>query len=431
MIVSSRAALLRVAPPQIRGRNGEGEELRYLAKFRHCGNSDGVRRTDPGDVVARNPEPSVSPFAAARDRQAATTRQTGWKRPRQRTLIPFRVSTRISGLRGKGGSASENSCATASPMSIASPTSGSNADLLADQAGSGLFGLRRAVEQLEPLGEYPGDRIEGDDAPLLEMPLRNRRAAEWSVSPSGDQFDRGLEPVQRYQIETPGQRSALGFGRADPLTIRLGPDPGQLHAPRELGGAAHWRTAPWPGPAARPGPADRRTRCRRPATRPCPARDNAAACPRTYSAIAASCAGSGTVGAEEVARQCRTQHGIIRRKPFLVCRKAPIEGFRHPFHLASDAEIAGSHLAQRAVEIGEHRRDKPSAVARRSRLLVLEPVQVKEGVQTDQFKPAVDRVGDAAIQEETGLARLLDDPPIGEFGGGSLRIGFEQREHWQ
>ena len=40
--------------------------------------------------------------------------------------------------------------------------------VLADQAGSGLFGLRRAVEQLEPLGEYPGDRIERNDAPLLE-----------------------------------------------------------------------------------------------------------------------------------------------------------------------------------------------------------------------------------------------------------------------
>ena len=47
-------------------------------------------------------------------------------------------------------------------------------------------------------------------------------------------------------------------------------------------------------------------------------------------------------------------------------------------------------------------------------------MQVKEGVQTDQFKPAVDRIGDAAIQEEIGLARLIDDPTIGGFGGGSL-----------
>ena len=46
-----------------------------------------------------------------------------------------------------------------------------------------------------------------------------------------------------------------------------------------------------------------------------------------------------------------------------------------------------------------------------------EPVQIKESVQADQLKPAVDRVGHAAIGEETGLARLLDHPPIGELGG--------------
>ena len=52
-------------------------------------------------------------------------------------------------------------------------------------------------------------------------------------------------------------------------------------------------------------------------------------------------------------------------------------------------------------------------------------------MQTDQLKPSVDRVGDAAVQEEAGPARLLDDPAIGEFGGGSLGIGSEQREHWR
>ena len=308
--------------------------------------------------------------------------------------------------------------------------SGSNADVLADQAGSGLFGLLRAVEQLEPLGEYPGDRIEGDDAPLLEIGFEIGTQQNGPFA-FGGQFDRGLEPVQRYQIETPGQRGALGIGRADLLMIRVGPDPGQLHAPRELGGAAHRRTASF-------GPDRRRGRDRRIAERDVASQQRARVLARQCRRLPADILGHRRQlrrlrnrRAEQVARQRRTQHGIIRRKPFLVCGKAAIEGFRHPFHLASDTQIAGSHLAQRAVEIGEHRRDKPSAVARRSRLFVLEPVQVKKGVQADQFKAAVDRIGDATTEEETGLARLLDDPPISEFGGGSLRIGFEQREHWQ
>ena len=52
-------------------------------------------------------------------------------------------------------------------------------------------------------------------------------------------------------------------------------------------------------------------------------------------------------------------------------------------------------------------------------------------MQADQFKAAVDRVGNAAREEETGLARLLDDPPIGELDSDAVRIEFEQREHWR
>src|SRR4051812_11330788 len=171
-------------------------------------------------------------------------------------------------------------------------------DLLADLTGSGLLGLRRAVEQFEPLGKDTCDRIERNDAALLEGRFEIGAQQNGPFTPwdhPRDQFDRGLEPIQRHQIETPGQRRAFVFARADSLAVRLGADSGQPHAPRELGGAAHRSTAPSAGTSgsARAGGSPNAMSPASSALASC--RASAAACPRTYSAIAASCAGSGVV----------------------------------------------------------------------------------------------------------------------------------------
>ena len=71
-------------------------------------------------------------------------------------------------------------------------------------------------------------------------------------------------------------------------------DPGQRHAPRELGGAAHWRTASWPRTSGAAGTGGSPNAMSPASSAPASCRDSAAACPRIYSAIAASCAGSGS-----------------------------------------------------------------------------------------------------------------------------------------
>src|SRR4051794_2479351 len=115
-------------------------------------------------------------------------------------------------------------------------------DILADQAGGVLLGVRWAVEQLESLVEDPGNRIERHDAALLEHRLKIRAQQDHPFAPGnhpGDQFDIGLEPVQRYQLEAPGQRHAFLLAGVDAVAVRVGADPGQRYAPREFGGAAH------------------------------------------------------------------------------------------------------------------------------------------------------------------------------------------------
>ena len=50
-------------------------------------------------------------------------------------------------------------------------------------------------------------------------------------------------------------------------------------------------------------------------------------------------------------------------------------------------------------------------------------------METDQLEAAVDRVGHAAIGKKTGLAGLLDDPPVGALGGVTNGNRSEQRHH--
>ncbi len=56
-------------------------------------------------------------------------------------------------------------------------------------------------------------------------------------------------------------------------------------------------------------------------------------------------------------------------------------------------------------------------------------MEVKEGVQTDQLKAAVDGIRHAALDEKTGLAGMLDNAAVGKLGGLANGNGSEQREH--
>ena len=91
-----------------------------------------------------------------------------------------------------------------------------------------------------------------------------------------------------------------------------------------------------------------------------------------------------------------------------------------------DAEVARSHLAQRPVEIGEHRIEKPLPQLRGGRLLGLEAMQEQKGVQANQLETAIDRIGHPDIGEKSGLARLVDDAAIGQLGGFLQRVASGQ-----
>src|SRR5439155_10752250 len=100
-------------------------------------------------------------------------------------------------------------------------------------------------------------------------------------------------------------------------------------------------------------------------------------------------------------------------------------------YLAADAEVAGAHLAQRAVEIGKHRIEKALAQRRRMRLFALQPMEVKEGVQTDQLESAVDRIRHPALDKKAGLAGMLHNAAVGKLGSLANGKGSEHREHYE
>src|SRR5665213_1260001 len=63
-------------------------------------------------------------------------------------------------------------------------------------------------------------------------------------------------------------------------------------------------------------------------------------------------------GAEQIAPQ-RLVKRLVALQTALIGADAAVKGFRHFLHLTADAEIARSHLAPIAVEIGEHDVEQP------------------------------------------------------------------------
>ena len=97
--------------------------------------------------------------------------------------------------------------------------------------------------------------------------------------------------------------------------------------------------------------------------------------------------------------------------------------------MLADAEITDTHLAQRAVEIGEHSVEKTLAERARLRPIRLQAMKIKEGMETYQFKTPVERVRDAIVSEENGLAGLLDHPPERDVCSLAGRIVSGERKH--
>ena len=165
MIVSLRAALF----VSLRRKSGTEWRARGVAVLSQIPRLRQQRRRAPGksrQCRRRNPEPSVSPLAAvAIDKPHQPGKRVG---SGARTLrFRFRFDPDLGAAREGRQRQREFLRHRFADIDLLADER-LERYVLADQAGSGLFGFRRAVEQLEPLGEYPGDRIEGDDAPLLE-----------------------------------------------------------------------------------------------------------------------------------------------------------------------------------------------------------------------------------------------------------------------
>ena len=97
--------------------------------------------------------------------------------------------------------------------------------------------------------------------------------------------------------------------------------------------------------------------------------------------------------------------------------------------MLADAEVTDPHLAQRAVEIGEHSVEKALAERARLRPIRLEAVKIEKRVEAHQFKAPVERVRYAILSEENGLAGLLDHAPICDVCSLAGRIASGERKH--
>ncbi|HEX9536003.1 MAG TPA: hypothetical protein VF924_11060 [Stellaceae bacterium] len=97
--------------------------------------------------------------------------------------------------------------------------------------------------------------------------------------------------------------------------------------------------------------------------------------------------------------------------------------------MLADAEITDTHLAQRAVEIGEHLVEKALAELARLRPILLQAMKIKKSVKANQFKAPVERVRHAIVSEENGLAGLLDDPPVRDVCSLAGQIASGERKH--
>jgi hypothetical protein len=122
-------------------------------------------------------------------------------------------------------------------------------------------------------------------------------------------------------------------------------------------------------------------------------------------------------GAKDIPNQCRAERGVAACEPFLIGSNSPIEGECHTFYVPSYAQIAGSHLSERAIEIGEHSVEEALADSPRAWAFELETMQIQERMKTDQLKAAVQRIGHTVVGKEDRLPSLLDHAAISEIAG--------------
>ena len=110
----------------------------------------------------------------------------------------------------------------------------------------------------------------------------------------------------------------------------------------------------------------------------------------------------------EGSSKCR----IIAGEACFIGYDATIESARHALHVRADTQVTDPHLAQRAVEVGEHCVEEALTEPARLGSIVLEAMKIQKCMQANQFKTPVQRVRHAIIDEEHRLAGLFDDTAI-------------------
>jgi hypothetical protein len=120
----------------------------------------------------------------------------------------------------------------------------------------------------------------------------------------------------------------------------------------------------------------------------------------------------GRNSAKDVTGQRLRKRCIVAGEAGFVGQNSAIEGPSHAPYVLADVEITDSHLAQRAVEIGENSVEKALAEPVRPGPIDLETMKIKKRMEAYQFKAPVDRVRYAIVCEENHLSRLLDDAPM-------------------
>ena len=97
--------------------------------------------------------------------------------------------------------------------------------------------------------------------------------------------------------------------------------------------------------------------------------------------------------------------------------------------MLADAEVTDPHLAQRAVEIGEHSVEKALAKRARPGPVRFQAMKIKKRMKANQFEAPVERVWHAILSEKNGLAGLLDHASVCDDCRLAGRIVFGERKH--
>ena len=92
--------------------------------------------------------------------------------------------------------------------------------------------------------------------------------------------------------------------------------------------------------------------------------------------------------------------------------RAAVEDFRHAPHLGADADVTGTHLAQRPVHVPEHFVEHRLRQDLGARIGAAQPIEDEKRMQHDHIEAPIDGIGDAGGAVKPWLPCLRHNLPV-------------------